>query len=116
MRTPQYNDEAPSRKEFSSMNSILESRIRTIVEYKPTMPKGIHSELHEMVARLRKEFGETAKKGKGSFGFYLKLLKPVPISLLHIWLANINDSAKILEPIDKCKLFWWKWKTWRTGK
>ena len=80
------------------------------------LPKGIHSELHEMVANLRREFGETATKGKGSFGFYLHLLKPVPMYTLNIWLSSIRDSPKLDTPLAKCKIFWWKYKNWKTGK
>lgn len=77
--------------------------------------KGIHSELHEVVAKLRREFGETATKGKGSFGFYLRLLKNVPIHTIHIWLGSINDSPKLDTSLARCKVFWWKYKQWKTG-
>lgn len=77
--------------------------------------KGIHSELHEMVAKLRSEFGETATKGKGSFGFYLRLLKKVPVSTMHQWLGNINDSPNLKTPLARCKIFWWHYKKWKNG-
>ena len=54
--------------------SGLENRIRRKVNTR------IHSELHELVDKARKDFGETATKGKGSFGFYLRMLKRVPTS------------------------------------
>lgn len=82
----------------------------------PKKRKGIHSELHEVVATLRQEFGETAKKGKGSFGFYLRLLKSVPISTLHIWLANVKDSPNLDTPLARGKVFWWKYKQWKAPK
>lgn len=77
-------------------------------------PKGIHSELHEVVDELRKEFGETATKGKGSFGFYLRLLKPVGVHVIRVWLGDIRDSPKLNTPTAKCKVFWWKYKQWKT--
>lgn len=75
----------------------------------------IHSELHELVARIRKDFGETATKGKGSFGYYLRLLKPVPMFLLYQWVADIKQSRNLTTSIARCKVFWWKYKQWKTG-
>lgn len=69
----------------------------------------IYSPLHEFVAKARKQFGETAKKGKGSFGFYLGLLKPLPVSVLYLWLADINDSPNLSSPESKRKVFWWRY-------
>lgn len=102
------NEPLPLKTMASMMASAL-ARAST-----PKKRKGIHSPLHEIVATLRHEFGETATKGKGSFGFYLRLLKPVPISVINIWLANIRDSAKPLDSLAKCKIFWWKYKQWKT--
>lgn len=77
---------------------------------KPALPKGIHSELHELVAKLREDFGETATKGKGSFSFYLGMLKKVPIHILHRWYADIKDSPKLNTGDARCRVFWWKYK------
>lgn len=77
--------------------------------------RGIHSELHELVAKLRADFGETATKGKGSFGFYLRMLKPVPLHTIYQWYGSIKDSPKLDTPLAKCKVFWWKFKQWKTG-
>lgn len=79
-------------------------------------PKGIHSELHELVAKMRRDFGETAKTGKGSFGFYLGILKRVPLFTIYRWLAEIKDSPNLTTPEARCKIFWWKYKQWSTGK
>ena len=76
-------------------------------------PKGIHSERHELIAKMRENFGETAAKGVGSFSFYLGLLKNVPISTLYMWLAQIKDSPKLDTPLARRKIFCWKYKQWK---
>ena len=78
--------------------------------------RGIHSELHELVDKMRADFGETSTKGKGSFGFYLRLLKKVPISTLYMWLGDVKDSPKLNTPLARCKVFWWHYKQWKIPK
>lgn len=81
---------------------------------RPRKPvKGIHSELHELVAKMRTDFGETAVKGIGSFSFYLGLLKKVPTQTIYMWLAQIKDSPKLDTPLARRKIFWWKYKQWK---
>jgi len=96
----------------------MESEIKSIgdlLKRTPRKPKaGIHTELHEIVDRLRTDFGETETKGKGSFGFYLRLLKPVPTSVLYRWIGDIKDSPKLNTPIARAKVFWWLYKRWKT--
>lgn len=87
-------------------------------KYKPKPPEkkvrnSIHSELHELVAVLRKDFGETAEKGKGSFSFYLGLLKKVPVPTVYMWHAEIKQSPNLATPLARCKIFWWKYKQWK---
>jgi len=66
--------------------------------------KGIHSELHNFIYETRKEYGETAKKGKGSFGFYLGFIKRLGLQEAYRIRAEVKQSnAK-----DHKKLFWWK--------
>lgn len=72
--------------------------------------KNIHSELHEFIAETRKDFGDTATKGVGSFGFYLRVLKKVPLSTLYIIRGSVRDS----NAREKAKLFFWKIKQWKT--
>ena len=79
-------------------------------------PRGIHSELHELVDKMRTDFGETAIKGVGSFGYYLGLLKKVPISLIYQWLGDIRESPKLDTPLARCKVFWWKFRTYVGNK
>jgi len=90
--------------------SGLENRIRRKVNTR------IHSELHELVDKARKDFGETATKGKGSFGFYLRMLKRVPTSTIYQWLADIKDSPKLNTPLSRRKVFWWKYKQWKSDQ
>lgn len=94
------------------MKSIANS-IKELNEVRKKPSRGIHSELHEIVDKIRKDFGETATKGKGSFGFYLRMLKNVPISTIYIWLGSINDSPKLNTPLARRKIFWWKFKEWK---
>lgn len=70
----------------------------------------IHSEKHELIAQMRKDFGETATKGKGSFGFYLRLLRNVSCGTIRIWLGNIADSPKLVTQESRRRIFWWTWK------
>ena len=73
-------------------------------EVKPL--KGIHSELHGLVDELRHEFHETAKKGKGSFGFYLGLLRR--ISLCEVY--QLRSQVKQSDCTDPGRLFWYKYR------
>ncbi len=66
--------------------------------------KGIHSALHQFVAELRKEFGETATKGVGSFSYYLGFIKRLGLSEAYRIRAEIKQS----EAHTPKKLFWWK--------
>jgi len=57
-----YNTEPSELKRIGQMPAHLARPIATAPE------KYIHSELHEFIDETRKRFGETAKKGPGSFG------------------------------------------------
>lgn len=63
---------------------------------------GIHSELHALVDETRKMFGETATKGRGSFGYYLGFFKKVGIDRVRVFLAEVKQAN------TPQKLFWWK--------
>ena len=76
---------------------------------KRSSQRGIHSELHELVDKMRQDFGETAKNGVGSFSYYLGMLKRVPISMIYRWLGDIRESPKLDTPLARCKVFWWKY-------
>lgn len=69
------------------------------VEAKPV--KGIHSELHALVSEARHLFGETAKVGKGSFGFYLGFFKRIGIDRVRLIMSDIKEKG------SPKKLFWW---------
>ena len=68
--------------------------------------KGMHSELHLLVDNLRKQFGETAKSGRGSFGFYLGHLKRIGFQEAYTLWREVAQ-AKCNNP---GRLFWWKYK------
>lgn len=86
-------------------------------KYKPKPEKkvrnSIHTELHELVAVLRKDFDEKAEKGKGSFSFYLGLLKKVPVPTIYMWHAEIKQSPNLATPLARCKVFWWKYSQFK---
>lgn len=66
----------------------------------------LHSELHLLVDEARTLFGETARKGPGSFSFYLGFFKRLGVKRVRQILAEAKDSL-----IDNPgKLFWWKVK------
>jgi len=78
----------------------------SLSEIKQRKNSHLHSELHLLVDEARNLFGETAKKGKGSFGFYLGFFKRVGINKIRQILAEIKESK---DP-NSVKLFWWKVK------
>lgn len=87
-----------------------------LAKYKPKEKKvrnSIHTELHELVANLRKDFGETAEKGTGSFSFYLGLLKKVPVPTIYMWYNSIKQSTNLTTPQSRCKVFWWTYKKYK---
>lgn len=59
------------------------------------------SELHEFVLKARKDLGETATKGDGSFGFYLGILKRIPGSERYSMLSRAMTAK------DPLKAFWY---------
>lgn len=60
------------------------------------------TELHEFINKARTELGETAKSGDGSYGFYLGILKKIPLTTCYMFLS---ESRAANNPI---KTFWWK--------
>ena len=66
--------------------------------------KGIHSALHLFVDDLRKEFGETATKGVGSFSYYLGFIKRLGVGKAYQIMAEIRQSGAHTPK----KLFWWR--------
>lgn len=88
-----------SMESISSMGGTME-RIQARAEaYKPR--RGIHTELQDLVAQLRKEYGETAIKGKGSFSFYMGFLKKFHIGEVYAMQKRAQTGR---EPV---KTFWW---------
>lgn len=79
-------------------------------------PKGIHTQLHELVAELIKEYNEPPEIPIGTrrvktFGYYLGKLKHVPISTIYMWRSEIRQSRDVKTP---GKIFWWKYRKWKS--
>ncbi len=91
--------EDEKRWEMESISSKI--RIPTIEK-----KKGIHSEYHELAYKCRKQFNETAKKGKGSFTFYLGFIRKLGLTTTYKILAEMKETGNE----DAGKLFWWKVK------
>lgn len=73
------------------------------------MPKRdhhLHSELHVLVDSARTQFGETAKQGKGSFGFYLAFFKRLGLNTVRRLLGELKEGGHEAQG----KLFWAKAK------
>lgn len=68
----------------------------------PKPIRGIHSEIHSLVQEARVQFGETAKKGVGSFGYYLGFFKRLGALRVRQLLAEAKEAA------DPKRSFWWK--------
>ena len=75
-------------------------------QIKHTRNTHLHSELHLLVDEARILFKETAKKGPGSFGFYLGFFKRLGINKVKQLLGEMKESK---DPYS-VKLFWWKIK------
>lgn len=89
--------------------SAKESGVKTIGSFlsKPKQEKkSLHSEKHYLVDEIRNYFGETSKKGKGSFSFYLGFFRNIPEKTIYQFWSEVKQSNKSL--IDQQKLFWWK--------
>ncbi len=108
-------EQNPFKKSVDSFSGVLWSGLEKRIQ-RQKVNKRIHSELHELVDKMRKNFGETAIRGKGSFSYYLGMLKRVPNSTIYLWLAEIKDSPKLNTPLSRRKVFWWKFRAWRMGK
>lgn len=66
----------------------------------------LHSDLHLLVDEVRLQFGETAKKGPGSFSFYLGFFKRLGTKKIRQIFAEVKES----KVDNQAKLFWWKIK------
>jgi len=81
-------------------------KIDSFIKPLPKRNAHLHSELHELVDIVRLQFGETAKKGPGSFGFYLGFFKRLGLPTVRRILAEMKESGNGTEG----KLFWFKVK------
>lgn len=102
---------------MEEVNFILKKFINEKKATFVVVPKNnLHSQLHFIVDEIRKDFGETAKKGKGSFSFYLGLLKNMPIPIIYKWLGLIKESKNLKKPEAKRKIFWWYYAQYRKNR
>lgn len=97
-----YGKQPSQLKDVLSKDSFMEGFLE---RHKPR--KGIHSEKHELVDEIRTFFGETAKKGKGSFGFYLGFFNRLPLGTIRMFYGEVKQSRDLDQEGMK-KVFWWK--------
>lgn len=67
----------------------------------PRRNPNLHSEIHLLVDETRKSFGESAKKGVGSFGYYLGFFTRLGADRVRTLLASARDAN------DPKKMFWY---------
>lgn len=70
----------------------------------PTVHSNIHSDVHDFIDCTRTEFGETAKIGPGSFGYYLERCKGFSAPQLEMIKGSMKDAVGIR---SKGKMFLW---------
>ena len=66
----------------------------------------LHSEKHYLADEIRNYFGETAEKGKGSFGFYIGFFKRIPTQSIYQYWSEAKQSKH--PRLKQQKIFWWK--------
>lgn len=81
-------------------------KINNFIKPLPKRDPHLHSELHLLVDKARTQFGEKAKRGKGSFGFYLAFFKRLGLPTVYRLLAELKQEGQETQG----KLFWAKAK------
>lgn len=97
--SPQKNN-FKKEKEVASINSIIS--LKNLEQKKLSL----HSEKHYLVNEIRNYFGETSKKGVGSFSFYLGFFKKIPQKIIYQYWSETKQSRKSIS--SQQKIFWWK--------
>lgn len=99
------------------MERIKVPDLDTLLAERKQVVRRVPTPLHEFVSRARYELKETSTTGDGSYGFYLGVLKTIPIPTLYLLLGAAKDAN------DPLKSFWWsvgdykrKQKESRNGK
>ncbi|MEA2112419.1 MAG: hypothetical protein U9P50_00390 [Patescibacteria group bacterium] len=90
-------------------DKLTKNGIKNISDLLPVRTQektSLHSEKHYLANEIRSYFSETAKKGKGSFSFYLGFFKRIPEATIYQYWAEVKESRKSIK--DQQKLFWWK--------
>jgi len=80
--------------------------IEAILSAPKNKKTSLHSEKHYLVDEIRNYFGETAKRGIGSFSFYLGFFKKIPKATIYQYWSEVKESRKPIK--DQQKLFWWR--------
>ncbi len=80
--------------------------IGSIIKTPKKENKSLHSEKHYLVNEIRNYFGETSKKGPGSFSFYLGFFKNIPKNVIYQYWAEVKQIKKPIQ--NQQKIFWWK--------
>ena len=80
--------------------------IDSILSAPKTKKTSLYSEKHYLVNEIRTYFGENAKKGVGSFGFYLGFFGKIPKAIIYQYWSEAKQSRQSIK--NQQKLFWWK--------
>lgn len=94
----------PKSEKFKKTKGV--QTIETILSAPQNQKTSLHSEKHYLVDEIRNYFGETAKKGIGSFSFYLGFFKKIPKATIYQYWSEVKESRKPIK--DQQKLFWWR--------
>lgn len=90
---------------LSGLSSLVNGMSQRIQAPPPAKKSSLHTQMHWLVNELRKSFGETATKGKGSFGFYLGCLTKLGFESSYAIWQELEKS----DVGSKQRLFWWKY-------
>ncbi|MCK5286096.1 MAG: hypothetical protein KAJ58_02635 [Candidatus Pacebacteria bacterium] len=96
----------PKKKETKIYTRGIQSIENLLSSTSTTKKNSLHSEKHYLIAEIREYFGETNKKGKGSFSFYLGFFKRIPENIIYQYWSEVKESRKSTK--DQQKIFWWK--------
>ncbi len=96
----EFIDDIKIKQGFTGIGKIIVSRPRAAGK---ASAQKIHTELHALVSEIRNGFGETAKKGRGSFGFYLGFFKRAGVQSVRRLYAELKDQHGTVPK----RLFWW---------
>lgn len=85
----------------SGLKDLIDRKRKIVKAEKKGVEKNIHSEIHLLVDDVRKQWGEKAKMGNGSFGHYLGTFQRLGIVRVRQILSEVKESS------NPKRLFWW---------